>query len=230
MDGFEFAYYLNRRQLLLLLSLIDRRPVAGLPPVEQPTDWREVSLSLLEDGRLLYRDGQLVMNEKISGLLLAIKDARRVCTVHTKGPDLLMQTFYEGERNVLLELLPGGDCRLCSSENGALRHLVQERLFLPNPLPEALLSSLSEDETLQSCLDRWKHREISLEDSSILWLQAEETRGVLDCLTSEYRDRWIWVEDHFTGLILHQDKDGIHAEPDTASRRQAIARELDWEA
>ena len=228
MDEFEFAYYLNNRQLLLLLSLVDQRPVAGLPPVEEPVDWPAVSLSLLEDGRLFYRDGQLVMGGELSALLLAVKAARRVRTLHGKGTNPL--TFYEGGRTVMLELLPGGSCRLGEVENSEPRRLTQERLFSRNPLPEALLDTLPEDEDLRARLVRWAHMGLSLEAPPGAWLGLEEVRGVVDLLAPERRDRWIWVEDAFTGLILHQDRDGTRVELDTPSRRRTLARELDWEA
>ena len=86
MENFEITYYLSGQQLLLLLSLIDQRPVAGLPPVEAPEDWQKISLSLFEEGRLYFENGQCAMDQELSALLLTMKDAEQICAIYGKRP------------------------------------------------------------------------------------------------------------------------------------------------
>jgi len=228
-DSFEFAYFLSRQQLLLLLSLIDQRPVAGLPPVEEKESWQKVSLSLVEDGRLRCEDGRLVMDAGLSELLLAMKDADCVCMLYGNRPQPSAMALYPGRPPVLLEFLPDGKDRLHGTEAAEIERLISTVLMPEYPAPEALLVSLEENEILRECLRRWEARDISIEDPPALWMQIPEVRGVLERWTPEARVRWIWVEDEAAGLILCQDSDGVRAALDTASRRELLLGKLRWE-
>lgn len=226
MDEFEIAYYLDRRQLLLLLSLIDQRPVAGLPPVEEPEDWRTVSLSLLEDGRLRCEDGRLVMEEELGGLLLDMKDAGQVWAVYDRRS--WGRVLYQGGRTALLELLPGGKDRLRRAGEGELRQLLEDALTPSSPMPDALLVSLPEDRLLLDCLAGWES--ISPAEGPEHWLALEKVRAVVERRGTEGLTRWIRIEDDAASLLLRQDGGGIRAELDTASRRRRLPEELGWEA
>lgn len=230
MDGFEIAYYLNGPQLLLLLSLIDQRPVAGLPSIDEPENWQSVSLSLLQDRRLRFENGQLVMDEDISDLLLAIKNAERIYAVCRKRPEPSVQVLYEGEKTAILELLPDKKTRLRRGEDNALGRLTEELLMPLRPMPDELMDALPDDEIIKGCLDRWTSRRLSPEGDFSLWIQAEEARGVLECLTPETRTRWIWIEDPAASLILRQDQTNTQAMLDTVSQRKSLLRELGLEA
>lgn len=227
METFEIAYYLSGQQLLLLLSLIDQRPVAGLPPIAEPEDWRETSLSLLRDRRLRYEDGRLVMDGDLGGLLLDLKNAERIYALYGGSP--AVRVAYAGEGSVLLELLPEGNCRLRRLEAAELRQLVGE-LAPVRPMPEALEDSLPDDAALRERLSRWEEDAVPPEASPALWQRLEEVRGILEYQLSGERIRWIWVEDGMAGLLLRQDRRGTRAELDTASRRQSLLRELGLEA
>lgn len=230
MDEFEIAYYLTGQQLLLLLSLIDQRPVAGLPRVREPEDWKPVALSLLQEGWLRCEGGQLVMDEGLSGLLLTMKEAAGFCAAYGKRPVPTSQVLYAGRRPALVQLLPEGKCRLYRMETGAFRQLAEERLAPYSPMPEELLVTLPDDPELQACLKRWEEQEITLEDPPELWYRLSEVSGVLEYRTPETHIRWIWVEETASGLLLCQDRNGIHGELDTASRRQALLEGLGLEA
>lgn len=230
MDEIEIAYYLDGPQLLLLLSLIDKRPVMGLASIAEPEDWQRVSLSLLEDGRLYCQDGRLVMERELSSLLLTIKDAAQVDTIYGKTPEPALLTLYAGKEPVRLEHLPGGRVRLCRAEKDALLRLTEEYLSPFYPMPEALLATLPEDETLLECLARWEREAVPMDASAALWVRMEEVRGVLERWTPESRNRWVWVEDDAVNLILRQGPGRIRAELDTSLCRQKLERELKGEA
>lgn len=229
MDNFDFAYYLSPQQLLLLLSLIDRRPVAGLPPVEEKEDWQKVSMSLIEDGRLRCEGGQLVMDAGLSELLLTMKGAECVYMLYGNGQEPDVLALYPGMRPALMEFLPDGKNRLRGVAAAEIGQLVLSRLVPDYPVPEALLTSLPEDAILRECLRRWEAKDISLRDPPSLWLQVPEVRGVLERWTPEARVRWIWIEDKAAGLILCQDLDGARAALDTASQRRSLLRKLGLE-
>jgi len=229
-DSFEIAYYLSRQQLLLLLSLIDGRPVAGLPPIKELEDWQKVSLSLVEDGRLRCENGKLVMDAGLSELLLTMKNAKSVYTIYGNGTEPGVMTVYPGEPPALLEFLPDGKVRLCGPELGELGQQVSSRLLPEYPMPGALLVSLPEDELLEECLHRWETRDVSLTDPPFFWLQIPEVRGVLEHWMPEEHTRYIWIEDQAAGIILTQDVNGVQAALDTVHLRQKLLRELGWEA
>lgn len=230
MDEFEIAYYLDRQQLLFLLSLIDRRPVIGLPPVEETEDWQKVSLTLLRDERLYYQDGRLVMDKNLGVLLLAMKDAQQVCAIYGKYPEPVSNVLYCGKRPVLLELLPDGKLRLRQAKEAELKQLLTEALMPASPMPEALLETLPWDETLRACLAEWERRDIPLTAPVSPWVQMKEVRGVLDCRMPDGLVRWIWIDDTAAGLIVRQDEHGTGSALDTASQRQTLLRELRLEA
>lgn len=230
MDGFEIAYYLEGRQLLLLLSLIDQRPVAGLPPIEEPEDWGPVALSLLQDRRFRCEGQNLVMDETLSGLLLEMKTAKRICVIYGCGPVPSCGTLYIGGRFVLLEFLPDGKYRLRRTEKTEVRELMEELLMRSAPMPEALEVSLADDAALGACLRRWERRAPGLEETPALWRQFDEVRGVLEYQTSGTKTRWVWIEDVESGVLLCQDQSGAHAKLDTDSQRRFVLRELGMEA
>lgn len=230
MKEFEISYYLDRRQLLLLLSLIDQRPVAGIPPVGEPEDWKSVSLSLLEDGRLRYENGRLVMEEGLAGLLLTMKDAERVYAIHGKRPEPLNCVMYQGGPPAFLELLGDGRVRLSQTDVSRFTELAGAALMPGSPMPEALLTVLPDDELLQECLTRWRAVQVSPEDAFIRWMELEEVRGVLECLSPEACTRLIWVEDVAATLLAVQSREETQVELDTASRRRSLLREMGLEA
>lgn len=229
MDQFEIAYYLDGQQMLLLLSLIDQTPVAGLPRIAEPEDWRKVALSLLQEGRLRCEDGQLVMDEGLSDLLITMKESTGIYAVHTKRLAPASQVLYEGERPVLVQFLPDGKYRLRQMKMWEFRQMLEERLAPHSPMPETLMETLPDDPALQECLARWKGQKITLEDSPGLWYRFSEVCGILEHQTPETQTRWIWVEDIAADLVLRQERNGIHAELDTASQRRSLLRELGLE-
>lgn len=229
MDEFEMVYYLDSRQVLLLLSLIDQRPVVGFPPIEEPEDWGPTALSLFQAGRLRCEGESLIMDETLSGLLLTMKDAKQVCAMYGRGPGFSSCTLYINDRFVLLEHLPGGKCRLHQAGEAEIRELLEKGLMCSHPMPEVLQSALEDDEAFEACLRRWEQRAVALEDSPARWRQFEEVRGVLEYQTPETKVRCVWIEDLIAGIILRQDQNGTHAKLDTVSQRRALLRELEME-
>ena len=230
MSEFEISYYLDRRQLLLLLSLIDQRPVAGLPSAGEPGDWKSVSLSLLEDGRLRYEGGRLVMEEGLGGLLLTVKEAERVYAVHGRRPEPPRRVMYDGKRPALLEFLENGEVRLSRTDASEFMELASVVLMPASPMPEALPASLPDGGPLGECLARWRDAPVSPEESSLRWMEFEEVRGVLECLLPGTWARLVWVEDAAGALLVVQDREGTRAELDTASRRRSLLRRMGLEA
>ena len=88
MKSVERAYYLTGRQLLLLLSLIDDRPVRGFAPTETAgTDsntWKQTALSLTQEGLLVYGPGGAVIDARLEPLLRAMKDSARVLALYSR--------------------------------------------------------------------------------------------------------------------------------------------------
>lgn len=226
MENFEITYYLSGQQLLLLLSLIDQRPVAGLPPVEAPEDWQKISLSLFEEGRLYFENGQCAMDQELSALLLTMKDAEQICAIYGKRPSPSVQLIYQGKQLTLLELLSDGKNRLRRIEPAEAGQMLMEILMPAYPMPEALLDSLTENQIISSSLSRWESQSASLVDSVPLWMQIPEVVGVLDRWSQGIQTRWIWIEDMDASLVLFQAQGETRSILDTASYRRALLREL----
>lgn len=229
MDELEFAYYLDGQQLLLLLSLIDQRPVVGLPEIGKPENWRQVSLPLLQNGWLSYEGGQLVMDARHSAPLLAMKDAARIYAIYGKRPLTVNLVLYDGAQPALLEFMPDGKFRLHLTEEETLRRIVGEVLICAPPMPEELTLSLPDDVLLRECLEKWRTQGISFTDTPGRWLQLEEVRGVLEIQTPETQTRWIWIEEDAADIVVRQDRNGIWAWLDTVSQRKRMMRELELE-
>jgi hypothetical protein len=225
-NEFEISYYLNQQQLLLLLSLIDQRPVAGLPSIEIPDNWQSVAMALLQDERLHFENENLLMDKSLAKLLMVMKDAELVYVIYSKQPGPGSYVMYAGESPTLLELLPDGKVRLRHSTIDEFKELMETILIPYHPMPEALLISFSDDEVLKECFARWQTFQISFLDSPSLWTQMEEVRGILEYHAPESQTRWIWVDDAAAGLILRQDQSGTRAELDTVSHRKSLLREL----
>lgn len=226
MSEFDFAYYLDQRQLLLLLSLIDQRPVCGIPSagVGNHQDWQAVALSLLTDRRLHYQDGDLVMDPQLGRLLLAMKEAKYALAPHGRKVKEFFRILYMGTIVVYAEFFPDGGCRLGRGPMPSLSSLAGAGVLPRYPAPEALAVRLEENKSLQELLSRWETQEISIDDPPARWEEKAHVCGLVERLFPQGgRDRWIWVEDPLAGLVLHQDRNGIQAQFDTQSCRQSLA-------
>lgn len=229
MDEFEIAYYLDGQQLLLLLSLIDQKPVVGLPRIEEPENWQSVSLSLLQSGWLRYEADQLRMNKELSELLLIMKAADKILAAYLKASAFTSRIFCAGDQLVSLEFLPNKKYRLRQEKKSELRRRVESLLMSSSPMPETLLDTLSDDVFLRPCLDYWEGQPLSLEDVVALWLQFDEVRGVLECQTLKEKIRWIWIKDRIADVVLRQDLAETRAVLDTVSQQKLLLRELGLE-
>lgn len=228
MRELDFAYYLDSRQLLLLLSLIDQRPVYGLPAAGGGTvqDWQEVALSLLLQERLRYQGGNLVMDPRLGKLLLVMKDAEQALALYGKGDDGAFEVIYTGAETVCAEFFPDGGCRLGTGPALSVGDLAEAGLLPRYPAPEAL----EPGEGLKERLAWWEARDISMDDPPARWSAQEGVCGVAERLDRRGgRVRWIWAEDSLAGLLLRQDRQGIRAQLDTQSCRRLLAREWGME-
>lgn len=226
MNEFEIAYYLTLQQLLLLLSLIDQRPVVGLPSIETPSNWQGVAMALLQDERLRFENENLLMDKNLAKLLMVMKDAEDIYAIQSKQPGPGTYVMYAGKNSALLEILPGKKVRLRQSITAEFKELIETLLMPCCPMPEALLTSFPDDENLKKCFARWQTPQISFSDSPSRWIRVKEARGVLGYHALGTQTRWIWVDDTVAGLILRQDQNGTRVELDTVSHRKALLQEL----
>ncbi|MCI9332985.1 MAG: hypothetical protein HFG05_12600 [Oscillibacter sp.] len=226
MNEFEIAYYLSLQQLLLLLSLIDQRPVVGLPSIETPDNWQRVAMALLQDERFRFENENLLMDKNLAKLLMVMKDAEDIYAIQSKQPGPGTYVMYAGKSPVLLEILPGRRVRLRQTITAEFKELIEALLMPCCPMPEALLTSFPDDKNLKECFARWQTPQISFSDSPSRWNQIKEARGVLEYHTLRIHTRWIWVDDTAAGLMLRQDQNGTRAELDTVSHRKALLKEL----
>lgn len=229
MDEFEIAYYLEGQQLLLLLSLIDQKPITGLPQIESPKDWGQIALSLLQDARLRCEQDELVMDEALGRLLLDMKAAQCVYAIYSERPVTAGQVLYTGKRSVLLEFMPDGKYRLHQTDTGALRRLLETFPFAKGPVPKVLADTLPDNPAMKERLSDWESQAVTWVDSPMRWLQIGGVRCVLDCQTPELQARWIWLEDELTDIVLKQDKQVLRAQLDTDCQRILLLQELGLE-
>ena len=76
----EYAFFLDELKFLFLLSMLDSRPVVGIPMPDAaqipPETWNQVVLSLVQENRLQYVEhGGLSIHPQLSRLLCCMKDA-----------------------------------------------------------------------------------------------------------------------------------------------------------
>lgn len=235
MDELEYAYYLDEWQLLFLLSLIDQRPVAGIfrnaPKTLERGEWQRVALSLLQDRRLYYEGTQLSMEKGLAALLMAMKNAQRVLSVYSKKGACLVRLIYSGKSTAVVEILEGGGFRLHGAERPVLQWLSAEGILPARMEPEELLSTLDANDALRAQMSRWEAQGIPWDAPAIHWGGLPEVQCVIECVVEQERkERWIWVDDPLAGLVLHQERRGIHADLDTESRRRQLIREWGLEA
>lgn len=225
MDEWEIAFYLEPQQLLLLLSLVDERPVAGVPEPAADTDWQAAALSLFREGRLHTEDGQLVADRALAPLLHAMKDAARVYAVCGRTPEPFQALFYLDPRPVRLDILPEkGQCRLCGTRAAALAETLSAAL--PPPVP----ASVSPQEAaVRACCARWEG--LSPEEIARRWQDGEAVRCVLERRAPRAGQmRWLWVAEEPAGIALCQTQKGISACLDTEASRQTLFKGLQGEA
>lgn len=227
MECEERVYLIDRLQLLLMLSLLDDRPVDGfsIGDVSQihPDVWKQVALSLLLEGRLVNIGGRLAVAPEWETLLLSLKDARRILAIHTaQGKAKLVYfgnsvavTEVRGKTEYCIRQIDCVSVQWLTDEAGLPLRMVEssdaERMRKNDKELSCSLKTLEEntDFSLETPVSAWKGQ------------------TVLDLYRHHHGlcNRWVWLENSICTFVLRQDRNGRAAMVDTWEQREVVLAE-----
>lgn len=230
MENIEHAYFLDELQLLLLLSLIDKRPVPGFslgdPTRLKESDWTQVALTLVRDGQLDVREGRMEIEEQLREMLVEIKNASRILSVCSSAEERAMvRMLYFGQAVTVLEPDGPSGYRVSRREKLTQEWLAEKAgtVYLPDELADTML----ENPELSRRISEWMESAPGLDVPPAQWVQRKEARVVLDLYVCGSRAiRWVWLEDPLCPQILRQDEGGSRVLLDTAGQRGALLKEF----
>lgn len=223
----EIAYLLTGEELLLLLSLVDRRPVVAfaLPdPAQIPAGrWVQVAVELHRKGLADYTGTGVVPAAPVAELLTAMKDADTVCLALSRDAADKTQALYQRDsRLVLLQgnYWPGYRLALW---NDTPARWMDDCLGLPRRVPDRSPdpAEFSPDPELSAlpCPD------LAAPPSS--WGQWEQARVILDGYRSGQREqRLVWWQGAAGFTVLCQSEAGTRLLPDCRDTRSALQQDL----
>lgn len=222
MPELETAYLLTGEELLLLLSLVDQRPVVAfaLPdPTHIPTGrWAQVAVDLHQDGLIDYVGNGVLPAGPIAEVLAAMKDASTVCLALSRDADRKTQALYQGGQQIVLlqgNYWPGFRLRTWVT---APAHWLDNCLGLPKRVPDRGVA-LPES---QSALPR-----LSLTTTSSSWGRWEQARVILDVYRRDQMEqRLVWWQNATGYTVLWQNETGTRLLPDCQMTRNALKKHL----
>lgn len=221
----EHAYLLQDCQLMLLLSLVDERPVAMFTAqtIEPLTDaqWKQTVLLLHSAGLLEYGVDGVEVSKPLRELLCAMKAPRAIYTAVGKKASSALQTLYSGSRCVLLETSEQGAHRLRELECTAAEWL-QNSLGLPSPMATPDRNMRPEDFLPRAEV----FPPLCTPETS--WLHHSDIAAVLTRYGPDgsVQLRRIWYTKQRPAVILLQTHEGADTEFDTEEIRKRIAAEI----
>ena len=218
MDELEHAWLLTGEELLLLLSLTDRRPAVtfALPDAGQVSagQWTRTAAALCRKGLAQTDAAGLTPAGPAAGLIAAMKDADTVCLAFCRDARYKTQALYSGgAQTVLLEGTYWPGYRLRAWDAAPDRWL-ERRLGLPFPAAEP-----------PERADRAAAGPpaVPLEDSPSAWGGQPQARTVLDVYRSCRRAlRLVWLRGAAGCTVLCQSDAGSRALPDCRAVRNAL--------
>lgn len=231
----EHAYFLDDRQLLLLLSLIDDNPVVGFSLEEEAeislAVWQQTVFSLVKNGYLYYETEASVSPELVP-LLKTMKTASWVALVHSKSAMFPVKLLYPGDKMVIVEQSGLRTCRLRKHQ-----HLSEIWLNDELNLPRCVLSEEETidleqtDEDILRCLEKWKQQVIPLNASASEWDSIPEMRVILEFCDENAKVfcRWVWLEDSLCWFVIQQTEQTCSVNIETKEQRQRLLKILRME-
>lgn len=219
----EVIYLLTGEELLLLLSLVDQRPVVAfaLPDSAQiPTErWTQVAVDLYRKGLVNYTDAGMLPAAPVSELLVAMKDAGIVCLALSRNADCKMQALYwSEEQSVLLQgnHWPGYRLQVWESmPDSWLGTCLGLPERIPDHAPDLSESQLAADLVGRSCP--------TLTDPPASWGCWEQARVIVDIYRrGQLERRWVWWQGTAVCTVLCQTESGTHLLPDCQSTRNML--------
>lgn len=223
----ETAYLLTGEELLLLLSLVDQRPVVAfaLPDATRVPagQWAQVAVELHRKGLVDYTGAGTVPAAPVAELLTAMKEAGTVCLALSRDADYKAQVLYRcGEQSVLLQGNYWPGYRLQAWEQTPDCWL-DTCLGLPERIPDGH-PALPESQ-LPDDLDGLPCP--ALTDPPVSWGQWEQARTIMDVYENgRLEQRLVWWQGEAGGVILCQARSDTHVFLDCRLARDALNRHL----
>ena len=221
----EYAFFLDELQFLFLLSMLDSRPVVGIPMPDAaqipPETWNQVVLSLVQENRLQYVEhGGLSIHPQLSRLLCCMKDAGTTAVFYVQDvPQAHLLYFgHEGVVNVR----PHGqtEYRLCQIDAAAWLEEV-----LPRRVPTAEEFPVEGDAMLAEVFAEKVQQALPLEAPPSAWGKTAAAVADIYHQTEGAVCRWIWPDNPMCTIALKQDAAHCEAAADTQQLRAAFLRE-----
>lgn len=225
MEEVEQAYFVDRPQLLLLLSLLDERSVAGFPldvPNASPEMWKQVALSLLREKRLIYEANRLTVAPAWRAWLQTMKDASEILALYSKRETLSAVLIYRGTPSVAVAEHGTSEYRVWQLDSLDMDDFA-ELTALPEA-PETESSGLEIAHRMKTIAEE----AVSPTEPMFVWGERQNVRVVAE----RYRpdgtriSRWVWLDDPQCGLAaLRQDDADCTVLPDSRKRRETFLLE-----
>lgn len=222
MPELETAYLLTGEELLLLLSLLDKRPVVAfaLPtPAHIPARrWTQAAVDLHQGGLVEYADNGVRPSGPIAEALAAMKDASTVCLALSRDADSKTQALYQADQKSVL--LQGNYWPGFRLQTGAIppAYWLDNCLGLPKRVP-VRDHALPEDQPALPSL--------SLETPPSGWGRWEQARVVLDVYAGDHlKQRVVWWKGATGYTVLCQTKNDTRLLPDCQEIRDALKKQL----
>ena len=225
----ETAYLLTGEELLLLLSLVDQRPVVAfaLPYASRvPAGrWAEVAVELHRKGLVDYTDAGAVPAAPVAELLTAMKDASTACLALSRDAHCKTQALYRsGGQSVLLQgnYWPGYRLQVWDQPpDGWLESCLGLAERIPDGDPALPESQLPDDLAGLPCP--------ALTDPPSGWGRWEQARVIVDTYQhGQLEQRLVWWQGEAGNTILCQTGSGTRLLLDCRFARDALNRHL-WE-
>lgn len=223
----ETAYLLTGEELLLLLSLVDQRPVVAfaLPDATRvPAGrWAQVAVELHRKGLVDYTGAGTVPAAPVAELLIAMKEAGTVCLALSRDAHCKTQALYRGRKqSVLLQgnYWPGYRLQVWDQPPDCW---LESCLGLPERIPDGDLA-LPESHLPDDLADLPYP---ALIDPPSRWGQWEQARVIVDIYQNgRLEQRLLWWQEEAGSVILCQDRSDTHLFLDCRLARDTLNRHL----
>ena len=230
MDDLEHAYLLTESELLLLLSLLDSRPVLLFSSPEEgrgeAVKWEQTALSLCRDGLAECGPDGLSAAGGLKRLLLGMKEAGTVWAgagVRDGGP---LQLLLSGTPPVLVKTAPG--VRRLEAFGGTAEQWLDGALGLPGRLlEEKEAEAAMREEGMREALDGCLAGAVPFGRPETEWLRRQEVYAVV---TRYRRDgsavgRWVWMRCGTDTALLRQTPEQESVQLDSRRARALVTAE-----
>lgn len=227
----DHAYFLDDYQLLLLLSLVDGKPIVGFSLEEEKeislSVWQQTIFSLMKSG-YLYCGKEISISPELIPLLKTMKIASWVALVYSKSAMFPVKLLYPGDTMVVVERSGLRTCRLRRYQHQLSEMWLNDELSLPvcGLSEEETIDLEQTDEDILQCLEKWKRQVIPLEASALEWDSIPEMRVILEFCNENAQTvcRWVWLEDSLCWLVIRQTEKTCSVNIETKEQRQKLLK------